>query len=184
MARVPSFDMSLDEQRRELAALRVDMSVAVVRAKNPFNVGTIIRVAHSFMVREIFLIGSEPYYERASMGMHRYENIVKCADEDAFLEAVAGRPLVSVERDAATTTIWQAEFPERCVLIFGSENDGVPDKLLAASSHVLSIPMYGINHSFPVSVAAGMVLCEWARRRDPRGGVCGPDGAPGTRPLV
>jgi hypothetical protein len=28
--------------------------------------------------------------------------------------------------------------------------------------------MYGINHSYPVAIAAGMVLCEWARRRDPR----------------
>jgi len=184
MARVPPFEMTLEEQRGELASLRVDMSVAVVRAKNPFNVGTIIRVAHSFLVREIFLIGTEPYYERASMGMHRYENIVKCPDEDAFLEAVQGRPLVSVERDSATTTIWQADYPPNCVLLLGSENDGVPPKLLDASSLVVSIPMYGVNHSFPVSVAAGMVLCEWARRRDPRGGACGPDGHPGTRPLA
>ncbi len=184
MARVPPFEMTLEEQRRELAPLRVDMSVAVVRAKNPFNVGTIIRVAHSFLVREIYLIGTEAYYERASMGMHRYENIVQCADEDAFLEAIAARPLVSVERDAATNTIWQAEYPSDCVLLLGSENDGVPEKLLQASSQVVSIPMYGINHSFPVSVAAGMVLCEWARRRDPRGGECGIAGVPGTRPLV
>jgi len=34
---------------------------------------------------------------------------------------------------------------------------------------VIAIPMYGINHSYPVAVAAGMVLCEWARRYDPRG---------------
>jgi hypothetical protein len=42
-------------------------------------------------------------------------------------------------------------------------------ELLAAARDVVAIPMYGINHSFPVTVAVGMVLCEWARRRDPRG---------------
>lgn len=166
--RVTPFGLDLGTVRHELARLRVDMSVAVVRAKNPFNVGAIIRVAHSFLVREIFLIGSESYYERASMGMHRYETIVECADEAEFLQQVAGRPLVSVERDHAQTTLWQANFPKNVVLLFGSENDGVPPALLAASDQIIAIPMYGINHSFPVAVASGMVLCEWARRRDPR----------------
>jgi tRNA G18 (ribose-2'-O)-methylase SpoU len=167
--RVPPLELDLETVRQELAQLRGDMSVAVVRAKNPFNVGAIIRVAHSFLVREIFLIGSERYYERASMGMHRYETIVECADEHEFLRRVAGRPLVSVERDHADTTLWQADFPKDVVLLFGNEDDGVPPALLAASRQVIAIPMYGINHSFPVAVASGMVLCEWARRRDPRG---------------
>jgi len=169
VARVDPFGLDLEEQRALLEPLRARMSVAVIRAKNPFNVGAIIRVAHSFLVKEIFLVGTEPYYERASMGMQRYERIVECRDEDAFLAAVGGRPLFSVERDQATTTIWQVEYPEDVVLVFGSENDGVPSRLLEASTAVVAIPMYGINHSYPVSVAAGMVLCEWARRRDPRG---------------
>jgi tRNA G18 (ribose-2'-O)-methylase SpoU len=163
--------MSLEEQRALLQPLRCDMSVAVVRAKNPFNVGTIIRVAHSFLVKEIFLLGTEPFYERAAMGMQRYEKIVECADEAAFLAAVGDRPLVAVERDHAQTTLWQADFPRDVVFLFGSEDEGVPKQLLDASQSVIAIPMYGVNHSYPVAVAAGMVLCEWARRRDPRGGV-------------
>lgn len=172
--RVPPFEMSIDEQRDLLEPLRVDMSIAVIRAKNPFNVGAIIRVAHSFLVREIFLVGTEPYYERASMGMQRYENIVECPDEEAFLEAVQGRPIISVERDHADTTLWQVAYPRDVVLLFGSENDGVPEVLLKASQTVIAIPMYGVNHSYPVAIAAGMVLCEWARRRDPRGCAQGP----------
>lgn len=168
--RVAPFDLPLATVREELGRLRAAVSVAVVRAKNPFNVGAIIRVAHSFLVREIFLIGTEPYYERASMGMHRYETIVECADEADFLRRAAGRPLYSVERDHARTTLWQVDFPDDVVLLFGSENDGVSPALLAASDEVIAIPMYGINHSFPVAVASGMVLCEWARRRDPRAG--------------
>ena len=161
--------MSIDEQRELLAPLRVDMSVAVIRAKNPFNVGAIIRVAHSFLVREIFLVGTESYYERASMGMQRYENIVECPDEEAFLEAAGDRPIFSVERDQAETTIWQVDYPKEVILLFGSENDGVPEALLKASAKIIAIPMYGVNHSYPVAIAAGMALCEWARRRDPRG---------------
>jgi tRNA G18 (ribose-2'-O)-methylase SpoU len=168
--KVAPFGLSTDEIRSELAQLRNDFSIAVVRAKNPFNIGAIIRVAHSFLAREIFLIGSEPYYERAAMGMQKYETIVELADEHAFLAAVEGRPLVGVERDHARTTLWEAPMPKDLVFVFGSENDGVPPSLLAACSEVIAIPMYGINHSYPVAIAAGMVMCEWARRRDPRGG--------------
>ena len=166
--KIPTFGYETDEIRAELDKLRNDLSIAIVRAKNPFNVGAIIRVAHSFLVKEIFLIGVEPFYEKAAMGMQKYEHIVECPDEASFLARVAGRPLIGVERDHATCSVWEAPMPRDLVFVFGSENDGVPPSLLAACETVLAIPMYGINHSFPVTVAAGMVLCEWARRRDPR----------------
>lgn len=167
--KIPPFGYATDEIRAELDKLRNDLSIAIVRAKNPFNVGAIIRVAHSFLVREIFLIGVEPYYEKAAMGMHKYEHIVDCPDEATFLERTRGRPLVAVERDEATVSLWEARMPKDVVFVLGSENEGVPPSLLRHCESTLAIPMYGINHSFPVTVAAGMVLCEWARRSDPRG---------------
>src|SRR5262245_36124581 len=172
--KVPPFGLSTDEIRSELAPLRNDFSVAVCRAKNPFNVGAIIRVAHSFLVREIFLIGTEPYYEKAAMGMDKYETIVECPDEAIFLEKIHGRPLIGLERDHARTSIWEVQMPKDMVFLLGSENDGIPEGLLAACTDVAAIPMYGINHSYPVAIAAGMALCEWARRRDPRAKVSSP----------
>jgi tRNA G18 (ribose-2'-O)-methylase SpoU len=167
--KIPPFGMSTSEIKAELSALRNDLSIAVVRAKNPFNIGAMIRVAHSYLVKEIFLIGVEPFYERAAMGMHKYETIVECPTEEDFLERVKGRPLIGVERDHATTSLWEAPMPKDLVFLFGSEDDGVPPSLLEKCDAVLAIPMYGINHSFPVAISSGMVLCEWARRRDPLG---------------
>jgi tRNA G18 (ribose-2'-O)-methylase SpoU len=40
----------------------------------------------------------------------------------------------------------------------------VPDEIVAAADLVVGIPMYGINHSFPVTVAAGIAMAEWTRR--------------------
>lgn len=178
--KLPPFELTADEIRSELAPIRSDISVAVCRAKNPFNIGAIIRVAHSFLVREIFLIGTEPYYEKASMGMHRYETIVNCKTDEEFLDAVKGRPLLGFERDHATTTLWQGGMPRDSVFLFGSEDDGIPEHLLSACTTVMAIPMYGINHSYPVAMTASMVLCEWARRRDPRGVSTPDDGQPRT----
>jgi len=165
---VPPFDMPPDEIRRELDRLRGPLRIAVQRSKNPFNVGAIIRVAHSFLVREIILIGEEPYYERASMGMEKYENITKLPSEAAFLERTQrdGLQIVAIEKDhAGVQGLWSYAFPETdAVLVFGSENEGVTPDILAAARAVVAIPMFGINHSYPVSVAAGIVMAEWARR--------------------
>jgi len=68
-------------------------SVAVYSAQNAFAVGAIIRVAHSFLVSEIVLIGDAPWYEKASMGMQHFEEVVILRDENAFFEHTRGRPL-------------------------------------------------------------------------------------------
>jgi tRNA G18 (ribose-2'-O)-methylase SpoU len=165
---VPPFDMPISEIKHELDRLRTPLRIAVQRSKNPFNVGAIIRVAHSFLVREIILIGEEPYYRRASMGMEKYENITRVENESAFLErAQRDRfKLVAIEKDHPTVHgLWDYAFPEQdCVLVFGSENEGVSPELLAAAHAVVAIPMFGINHSYPVSIAAGITMAEWSRR--------------------
>ena len=164
--KVPAFDLPLEEIRRSLDAVRRPLRIAVLRSRNPFNIGAIIRVAHSFLVREIVLIGTERYYERAAMGMTRYEHIVELPDEATFLARARaeGWKLVVFEREVATADLWRAEMPDECVMVFGSEAEGVPPEIVAAAHQVVAIPMYGINHSFPVAVAAGIAMAEWTRR--------------------
>lgn len=159
-------DASVDEVRRALAPLRNGISIALTSFGNAFAVGAIIRVAHSFLVREIVLVGSAPHYEKASMGMEKYESVVRVPDVDALFVHAAGRPVVAIEKDRATRSLYDPmPFPEDAVLLFGSERFGVPEEAIARADAVIGIPMYGVNHSFPVAVTAGMVLSEWARRR-------------------
>ena len=164
--KIPGFELPAEEIRASLETLRRPLSIAVLRSHNPFNVGAIIRIAHSFLVRDIVLVGSEPYYERASMGMQRYENIVNVADEDELVTWARGRGLhlAVFEREHARVDLWRAKLPEECLMVFGSETHGVPAELVERADEVVAIPMYGINHSFPVTVAAGIAMAEWTRR--------------------
>ncbi|UCH29441.1 MAG: TrmH family RNA methyltransferase [Myxococcales bacterium] len=166
MAYVPPFEIPRTEIRTELDRIRHPFRVAIDRAKNPFNIGSIIRTAHSFLAKEIILIGTEPWYERAAMGMQRYENIVELPSERAFLEAAGkeGWQLIAFEKDHADQGLWEAEIPDDAVLVFGNEDDGCSPAILEAADQVLAIPMFGINHSYPISVAAGIAMAEWARR--------------------
>lgn len=164
--KVPPFELPLQEIRDTLAPIRRPLRVAVLRAQNGFNVGAIIRTAHSFLVSEILLVGDEPFYQRAAMGMQRYENLVMLRDEAALVAWARERnlPLVVFEREPATVGLWQARLPEACVLVFGSETAGVPAEVVAAADEVVAIPMFGINNSYPVAVAAGIAMAEWTRR--------------------
>ena len=49
-------------------------------------------------------------------------------------------------------------------MVFGSEVESVSAEILAAADLLVAIPMYGINHSFPVTVAAGIAMAEWTRQ--------------------
>jgi len=160
MAITSPIDADVEEVRDALRPLRNDFTVALHTAENAFAVGAIIRVAHSFLAREIVLIGSAPYYEKASMGMEKYETIVRVPSDEAFLDHVGARPLWAVEKDAATTSVTAVEaFPPDVVLLFG-----IPKALLARATVTIGIPIYGVNHSLPLAVAAGIVMNEWARR--------------------
>lgn len=148
-----------------LRPIRNDFSIAVWTPGNAYAVGAIIRVAHNFLAREIFLVGSETFYPKASMGMHKYETVVRVAGEESLLRCVQGRPVWAVERDHARRSIHSVErFPEGVVFVFGSERFGLPPTAVARADEVVAIPVYGINRSLPLAVAAGIVMSEWARR--------------------
>jgi tRNA G18 (ribose-2'-O)-methylase SpoU len=174
MALFPPIEESPEVVRAALAPLRNDLSVAIHSLGNPFAVGAIIRVAHSFLVRELIIVGDAPYYEKASMGMEKYETIVRVPDDEAFF-AHAGRtespgrgrrPVWAIEKDGARRSLYDgAGFPPGVIFVFGSERGGLAAEFLSRADEVVGIPMYGVNHSFPVAVAAGMVLGEWGRRR-------------------
>jgi tRNA G18 (ribose-2'-O)-methylase SpoU len=158
--------------REALAPIRNDFSVALVGPGNAFAVGAVIRVAHSFLAREIIVVGDGDWYAKASMGMHKYESIVKVRGTDELLRATRGRPMWAIEKDDARRSIYSVvQFPPDVVFALGSERFGLPRELVESADDVLAIPIYGINHSLPVAVAAGIVMHEWARRHYAEGHV-------------
>lgn len=168
----PPLDASPDEVRAALDPLRARASIAVMALGNAFSIGAIIRVAHSYLLREIVLIGGEPHYEKASMGMHRLERVTRVPDLAAFFDRVSGRPVWAFERERSRRSLDDVrEFPDDVVLLFGSERFGLSEEALARADDVLAIPLYGVNNSLPVAVAAGIALAAWGRHRYRAGAV-------------
>ncbi|MEM6961414.1 MAG: TrmH family RNA methyltransferase, partial [Myxococcota bacterium] len=68
------------------------------------------------------------------------------------------------EKDVSRAGLWEADLPHNAVLCFGNEDTGLSAEILEAAANVVAIPMFGINHSYPIAVAAGIAMAEWARR--------------------
>jgi tRNA G18 (ribose-2'-O)-methylase SpoU len=162
----PPIDLPPETVRAALGPLRNDFSVALVSPGNAFAIGAVIRVAHNFLAREVIIVGEVDWYPKASMGMHKYETIVRVPDIDELSRAVEGRPVWAIEKEAARLSVQSVRaFPRGVVFVFGNERFGVPRELLEQADQVVGIPIYGVNHSLPVAVAAGIVMHEWARRK-------------------
>lgn len=164
--RIEPYPWTLEEARAELNRIRHPFSIALDRAKNPFNIGAIIRTAHSFLAEEVVLVGSEPWYERAAMGMHRYENIIELPDDEAFVSWARrrGRRVVAFEREGASASLWQTPLLPGDCLLLGNENEGIRPALRQTADVTVTIPMFGINHSFPLGMCAGIAMHEWCRQ--------------------
>ncbi len=86
---------------------------------------------------------------------HALERVLPSMGEPFFVSPEAER------------TIWDARFPARSVLIFGSETKGLPESLRGRHhERLVSIPMQGRTlRSLNLSTAVGVVLYEVLRQQ-------------------
>src|ERR1700721_680415 len=96
----PPLDLPPEAVRAALAPLGHDFTVAIHAPGNAFAVGAIVRVSHNFLAREVLIVGDAPFYEKASMGMEKYESVVRLADEEALFAHAKRRPVWAFEKDA------------------------------------------------------------------------------------
>lgn len=60
--------------------------------------------------------------------------------------------------------IYSFDFPDKCVIVFGSEGEGLRKNILNLCDQIVKIPMVGKIDSLNVSVSAGVVLYERLRQ--------------------
>jgi len=132
--------------------------------RSPFNVGSIFRAAESFGVERVFLspLCASPDHPRATRTSMGCVELVSW--ERKRLEDLEG-PYFALETGG--TSIDDFSFPDKGLLIVGSEELGVSPSTLAiaeASLGKVSIPTIGAKGSLNVSVAFGIAMRDWCAR--------------------
>lgn len=128
--------------------------------RSPFNLGSIFRTAEAMGAEKIYLspFCTDPNHPRAiRSGMGCIENIPweRCA----LSELPKDLPIFVLETGG--TSLTDFTFPQKGIVIIGSEELGVSPEALKCASDCVSIPMKGLKASLNVGVAFGILMQSW-----------------------
>jgi TrmH family RNA methyltransferase len=140
--------------------------VVLDRVQDAGNVGSILRSAAAFGVRQVLALKGtaalwSPKVLRAGMGAHFALRLVEGLDEEAL--AALQLPLLATSSHAGAL-LPEAALPAACTWVLGHEGQGVSDTMLARCALQVRIPQPGGEESLNVAAAAAVCLYESARR--------------------
>lgn len=145
--------------------------LALDRVDNPHNVGAILRSAAFFGARGLIVASREDKSLTSAMvriaegGAERVP-VLFTADLPSVLDAFKDQGVAIVGADgAAKQSLKDLVWPERCVIVMGSERAGMTEAVRKRVSHEVRIDGTGHVESLNVSVAAGIFMASRALRR-------------------
>ncbi len=137
------------------------------------NVGAFFRTSDAFNVDKIYLCGitaTPPHREIQKTALGATETIAwehRATTMEVVNELKAkGVKICSIEQTEETTMLQDVKnLPDaHYALVFGNEVNGVNQDVIDASNYIIEIPQFGTKHSLNVSVCAGIVMWEFAKR--------------------
>lgn len=155
----------------ELMAGSPTCLVALDEVTDPRNVGAVVRSVEAVGAGGVLVpshrsAGVTAVAARAAAGATSRVPIVRAGNLSRALEELkkAGFWVVGLDGEAEVG-LFDFKFPDRSVLVLGSEGKGLRPIIRAACDHRVAIPMRGAVASLNVSVAGAVALYEWLRQR-------------------
>ena len=142
------------------------LEIAVDNVEHDFNMGTIVRSANAFGVRDIHVVGKRQWNKRGAMMTDKYLRVHYYGAVDEFMAAIAGRTLVAIDNIPGALVLASTVLPTDAVLLFGAEGPGIRPELLEHAAMTVAIEQTGSTRSINVGVAAGVVMYEWMRQHN------------------
>jgi RNA methyltransferase, TrmH family len=146
----------------------VRKAVALVSPQDPGNVGTILRTMDAVEADVLFLLDGgvelhHPTVVRASMGTLFWIPVVQASFHE-FISWAGKENLNLIGTSAKASYDYRELKPDiPWVLILGNEQKGLSAEQTSACDVTISLPMHGRVSSLNLSVAAGVLLYQFAR---------------------
>lgn len=137
------------------------------------NIGTFFRTSDAFNIDTLYLCGitaTPPHREilKTALGA---QDTVKWEHRESVIDLInelkdKGVHVASIEQAEETVALQDIHTLDapHFALIFGNEVNGVNQEAINLSDSVIEIPQFGTKHSLNVSVCAGVVMWEFAKR--------------------
>lgn len=162
---------TVDEFRE---AEKFPLVVVLDNVRSMHNVGSVFRTADAFLVSGIRLCGYTPRpphrdIQKTALGATEtvsWQYAEKATDAVRKLKD-EGYRIFAVEQVENSVPLQEFSYEkeEKLAVIFGNEVTGVDAEVLTLCDGYIEIPQFGMKHSLNISVAAGIVLWEFVRRK-------------------
>jgi len=157
--------------RREAIVAELDLKrhpfeVAIENFGHDHNIGTVVRTANAFAAAAVHIVGRRRWNRRGAMVTDRYQHVHHHPDIAALAghAADAALTIVAVDNVPGSVPVETATLPQSCLLLFGSESEGLSDEARATAALTVSIAQFGSTRSINAGVAAGIAMHAWIRQ--------------------
>ena len=165
--------LSIDEFKE---APKLPLVVVLDDVRSLYNVGSVFRSCDAFRVEAVYLCGitacppNAEIHKTALGGEDSVEwKYFEQAEEAVRVLQKDGYFVYSIEQVEGSTKLQDLNLVRdsqnggRYAVVFGNEVKGVKQTVVDLSDGCLEIPQFGTKHSLNVSVAAGIVVWEFAK---------------------
>lgn len=147
-----------------------EIIIALDDVQDPGNLGTIIRTADSANLKQIILSknSADPYNPkvvRSTMGGIFRVNIIEVDNlEETLKQTQKNGFKVMVTVLDTQKSIYDVNYNKK-VIVIGNEANGISKAIQNIADEKVKIPMLGKTESLNASVAAGVMIYEYVRRK-------------------
>ncbi len=145
------------------------VEILIDNVYDPHNVAAVARSADGLGIAVInlyytynFAPNMQETGKKSSSSANKWICFNKINDLSAFIQEKKkqGYVFIGMDNRKGAEKLFRFIFPEKCIIILGSEHQGISSELQAACDQFVFIPMVGMVDSYNISVAAAIIMYE------------------------
>ena len=140
--------------------------IACSPLRSHVNLSTIMRMAGCSGVNKVIATGNAKVNAKiARDGAEQVELMTKNSLPPVLKKLKQdGYKLVGLEQTTNSSSLHSYEFPHKCVLVVGSEREGLSQECLDLLDATVEIPVWGLPYSYNVASATSLAVYEYCRQ--------------------
>ena len=152
---------------------KIPLVVVLDNIRSMNNIGSVFRTSDAFKVKKVILCGitaTPPHPDIHKTALGATESVEWLYYEDT-LQAISelrtnGYRILAVEQAEDSLKLNEVKFStnDKLAIVLGHEVRGVQQEVVDVCDNVLEVKQFGTKHSLNISVCAGIVIWELAKK--------------------
>ncbi|KAN0012110.1 hypothetical protein ACTFIU_000333 [Dictyostelium citrinum] len=141
--------------------------------ENTPNIAGLIRTCEIFNVEEVAIpnnkLLSDPQFQRVSVSAEKWVPTIEVTKPNLLdylkLKKKQGYSILGVEQTSQSKRLSSFQFPQKCLLLLGQEQNGIPAEYLSIIDYAVEIEQLGQIRSLNVHVSGSIVIWEYTQQQ-------------------